>query len=170
MSRSSRTWVSCAAALGALAVMAVAARGLAHVGLSSGPLRIAMFLFTLLCPVLLGLAIGVWGGRNAGQWGARGVGATYLGAVGWAWLEAGSFPVGFHLEGFQTPVFVTLVNVGIFLMTAYFMQALGRTGGRLGARFVTDPGAVVSSPVEPSTARLSPPISDVAGADPRVSS
>jgi hypothetical protein len=171
MNRSSRTWLSCAAALGALAVMAVASRQLAHVGLPTGSLRIAMFLFTLLCPVLLGLAIGVWGGHNAGQWGARGVGATYLGVVGWAWLEAGAFPVGFHLEGFQTPLFVTLVNTGIFLMTVYFMQALGRTGGRLGARFVADPSWDIASPsVEPSADRLSPPMSDAAGADHRVSS
>lgn len=171
----SRKWLCSAGALGALAVMAVAARQLASVGLPSASLRIAMFLFTLLCPVLLGLAIGVWGGRNAGQWGARGVGVTYLGVVGWAWVEAGSFPVGFHLDGFQIPLFVTLVNMGIFLMTAYFMQALGRSGGRLGARFVTSgstssSAAIAVPPVAPSPARLSPPMSDVAGADQRASS
>jgi hypothetical protein len=130
-----------------------------------------MFLFTLLCPVLLGLAIGVWGGNNAGRWGARGVGATYFGVVGWAWVEAGSFPVGFHLEGFQAPLFVTLINMGIFLMTAYFMQALGRSGGRLGARFVTSlPGSIASQSVEARPAGLSPAISDVAGVDQRASS
>jgi hypothetical protein len=170
MNPSSRKWLSSAAAIGALAVMAVAARQLASVGLPSGSLRVAMFLFTLSCPVFLGLAIGVWGGHNAGKWGARGVGATYLGVVGWAWAEAGSFPVGFHLQGFQTPLFVTLVNMGIFLMTAYFMQALGRTGGRLGARFVTDPSGAIASPSLERTARLSPPMSEVAGADQRVSS
>lgn len=116
--------------------MAVAARQLADAGLRSGSIRATMFVFTLLCPILLGMAIGVWGGERAGAWGARGVATVYWGVVGWAWIEAGSFPVGFHLEGFQTPLFVTLVNIAIFLMTAYFMQALGRTGGRLGVRLV----------------------------------
>lgn len=116
--------------------MAVAARELAGAGLRSGSIRVTMFVFTLLCPLLLGMAIGVWGGERAGTWGARGVGTAYWGVVGWAWMEAGSFPVGFHLEGFQPPLFVTWVNVAIFLMTAYFMQALGRTGGRLGDRLV----------------------------------
>lgn len=116
--------------------MAVSARRLAHFGLSFESLRLAMLVFTLLCPVLLGLAIGVWGGARASVWGGRGVGVTYLGVVGWAWATDGAFPVGFHLEGFQTPLFVTLINVVIFLMTMYFMQALGRSGGRLGSRFV----------------------------------
>lgn len=116
--------------------MAVSARRLAHLELSFEWLRLAMLAFTLLCPVLLGLAIGVWGGDRAGTWGSRGVGVTYLGVVGWTWMEAGTFPVGFHLEGFQTPMFVTFINVAIFLMTVYFMQALGRSGGRLGCRFV----------------------------------
>lgn len=105
-----------------------------------------MFLFTLLCPVLLGLTIGVWGGTNAGAWGARGVGATYVGVVGWTWLQAGSFPVGFRLEGFEAPWFVTAVNISIFLMTAYFMQALGRSGGRFGARMVGGPVPLSGSP------------------------
>jgi hypothetical protein len=150
--------------------MAVVARELASVGFPSTPLRVAMFLFTLFVPVLLGLAIGVWGGDNAGQWGARGVGATYLGVVGWAWVEAGSFPVGFHLQGFQTPLFVTLVNMGIFLMTAYFMQALGRTGGRMGARLVTNPSGAVAAPsssIDPIAAGLPPTMSGATGADQR---
>lgn len=121
-----------------------------------------MFVFTLLCPILLGMAIGVWGGDRAGAWGARGVGAAYWGVVGWAWVEAGSFPVGFHLEGFQTPLFVTAVNMAIFLMTAYFMQALGKSGGRLGARLVPGrPRADDSRSVAPGPPRLGPAIPDV---------
>lgn len=131
-----RKGVSSALAAVGLVVMAVSARQLAHLDLSFEWLRVAMLAFTLLCPVLLGLAIGVWGGDRAGTWGSRGVGVTYLGVVGWAWMEVGTFPVGFRLEGFRTPMFVTLVNVAIFFMTVYFMQALGRSGGRLGARFV----------------------------------
>lgn len=126
---------SALAVVGLLA-MAVSARRLAHLGMSSESLRVAMWAFTLLCPVLLGLAIGVWGGARAGHWGGRGVGITYVGVVGWAWLQGGTFPVGFHLEGVHTPLLVTLVNVAIFVMTMYFMQALGRSGGRMGARFI----------------------------------
>lgn len=124
-----------------------------------------MFVFTLLCPVLLGLAIGVWGGENAGAWGARGVGTTYLGVVGWAWLQAGSFPVGFHLEGFEAPWFVTAVNMGIFLMTAYFMQALGRSGGRLGARMVgsREPGPRALVTLESRSHDSASPVRSVAG-------
>lgn len=171
MNRSARRWLSCAAAVAILAAMAVLARQLASAGLPSTPLRVAMFLFTLCLPVLLGLAIGVWGGDNAGQWGARGVGAMYLGVVGWSWVEAGSFPVGFHLEGYRTPLFVTLVNMGIFLMTAYFMQALGRTGGRLGARLVAERSETVVIPsIDQSPGRFSSTISDPAGIDPRPSS
>jgi hypothetical protein len=91
-----------------------------------------MLAFILLCPVLLGMAIGVWGGERGGAWGARGVSAVYLGAVVLAWAQDGVFPVGFHLPGVQTPLFVTLTNLGIFLITLYFMQALGGSGGRLG--------------------------------------
>ncbi len=163
----SRPWVCSVAAFGALSAIAVSARQLAQVGLSSSSLRLAMFAFTLLCPVLLGLAIGVWGGSSAGAWGARGVGATYLGVVGWAWLQTGSFPVGFHLDGFQVPWFVTGVNMAIFLMTAYFMQALGRSGGRLGARMVRAhvSEADARAAVESKAADSAIPVRDVAGAE-----
>jgi hypothetical protein len=145
--------------------MAIATRQLAHAGLSSSSLRLTMFLFTLLLPVLLGLAIGVWGGEKAGAWGARGVGTTYLGVVGWAWLQTGSFPVGFQLEGFQAPWFVTAVNMGIFLMTAYFMQALGRSGGRLGGRMVGshNPGHHPLATVESLSRNSAPTDRSVAG-------
>lgn len=141
MGPASRKGVCSAAGVAALVGMAVLARLLPQTGLSPGWLRLAMFAFTLLCPIFLGLAIGVWGGSQAGTWGARGVGATYLGVVGWAWAEDGSFPVGFRLAGFETPLFVTLINIGIFLITVYFMQALGRSGGHLGARFAASPHA-----------------------------
>jgi hypothetical protein len=136
MGSSSRKGIYSALSVVGLVAMAVSARSLAHLGFSFEWLRLAMLVFTLLCPVLLGLAVGVWGGDRAGTWGSRGVGVTYLGVVGWAWMEVGTFPVGFHLEGFKTPLFVTFINVVIFLMTVYFMQALGRSGGRLGSRFV----------------------------------
>ncbi|MFZ5862824.1 MAG: hypothetical protein ACOYXR_08295 [Nitrospirota bacterium] len=136
MGPSFRKGVFCAVAVAGLLAMAVSARRLAHLDLSFEWLRLTMLAFTLLCPVLLGLAIGVWGGTRAGAWGGRGVGVTYLGVVGWTWADAGAFPVGFRLEGFETPMFVTVINVAIFLMTMYFMQALGRSGGRLGFRFV----------------------------------
>jgi hypothetical protein len=132
-----------------LVAIAVSARRLAHLGLSFEWLRLAMLAFTLLCPVLLGLAIGVWGGDRAGIWGSRGVGVTYLGVVGWTWMDTGAFPVGFRLEGFETPLFVTFINIAIFLMTVYFMQALGRSGGRLGLRFVGD-GALRSRSTDAS--------------------
>lgn len=143
--------------------MAVAARQLADASLPSGSLRATMFVFTLLCPILLGMAIGVWGGDRAGAWGARGVGAVYWGVVGWAWVGAGAFPVGFHLQDFQTPLFVTVVNIAIFLMTAYFMQALGRSGGRLGARLVpARPRADDSRSVAPGAPHLAPAVPEVA--------
>lgn len=162
MSDLSRKGIASAAALSALLGMAVAARQLADAGLPSGSLRATMFVFTLLCPVLLGAAIGVWGGDRAGAWGARGVGGAYWGVVGWAWVEAGAFPVGFHLQGFQTPLFVTVVNISIFLMTAYFMQALGRSGGRLGARRVgARPRTGDSRSVAPDHPHLAPSVPDV---------
>jgi hypothetical protein len=147
--------------------MAMAARQLGQAGLPSGSLRVTMFVFTLLCPLLLGMAIGVWGENNAGPWGARGVGAAYWGVVGWAWVDTGSFPVGFHLEGFETPLFVTVVNMGIFLMTAYFMQALGRSGGHLGTRFVTGRVSATNAPapVQAKTADLTPSVPDVTRAE-----
>jgi hypothetical protein len=146
MASSSRKVLYSALAVVGLVAMAVTARRLAHVGLSFESLRLAMLVFTLLCPVLLGLAIGVWGGERASTWGGRGVGATYLGVVGWSWVEDGMFPVGFRLEGFQTPLLVTLINVTIFLVTAYFMHALGRSGGRFGARVVSGRPPRVGSP------------------------
>ncbi len=136
MSRSSRRGLYSAVAVLGLVAIAVSARRLADIGLSFEWLRFAKLVFTLLCPVLLGLAIGVWGGERAGTWGSRGVGITYLGVVGWTWMDAGAFPVGFRFEGFETPPFVTFINFAIFVMTVYFMQALGRSGGRLGSRFV----------------------------------
>jgi hypothetical protein len=136
MNPSLRKGLFCAVAIAGLIAIAVSTRRLAHLGLSFEWLRLAMLAFTLLCPVLLGLAIGVWGGNRAGTWGSRGVGLTYLGVVGWTWIQAGTFPVGFRLEGFRTPLFVTMINAAIFLMTVYFMQALGRSGGRIGYRFV----------------------------------
>ncbi len=167
MKRTGRKGLYSAVAVGSLAAMAVAARQLAQTGLPSGYLRVTMFVFTLLCPLLLGMAIGVWGEQNAGPWGARGVGATYWGVVGWAWVETGSFPVGFHLEGFETPLFVTLVNMGIFLMTAYFMQALGRSGGHLGARFVTGRARLTDAPRSVASTSAAPVVSvqDVARAE-----
>ncbi len=167
MNQTIRKGLSSALAVGALAAMAVAARQLAQTGLPSGYLRVTMFVFTLLCPLLLGMAIGVWGELSAGSWGARGVGTAYWGVVGWAWVETGSFPVGFHLEGFETPLFVTMVNTAIFLMTAYFMQALGRSGGHLGARFVTarSPSADVAVSVEAKSSDLASPVPNVARAE-----
>jgi hypothetical protein len=141
MSPSSRKGLYSAVAVAGLVAIAVSARWLAHLGLPFEWLRLAMLAFTVLSPVLLGLAIGVWGGDRSGTWGSRGVGVTYLGVVGWTWMDVGSFPVGFRLEGFETPMLVTLINVAIFLMTAYFMQALGRSGGRLGSRFVGEKAA-----------------------------
>jgi hypothetical protein len=157
MGSSSRKGVYCALSVVGLVAMAVSARNLAHLGLSFEWLRLAMLVFTLLCPVLLGLAVGVWGGDRAGTWGSRGVGVTYLGVVGWAWMEVGTFPVGFRLEGFKTPMFVTFINVVIFLMTVYFMQALGRSGGRLGSRFVGEgsPRSRSTDSLEPLATRVS---------------
>ncbi|MEO6666118.1 MAG: hypothetical protein ABIO65_05005, partial [Nitrospiria bacterium] len=74
-----------------------------------------------------------------GAWGARGVSALYVGVVMWAWVADGVFPVGFRLPGFPTPLFVTLTNMGIFVVTMYFMQTLGRSGGRLGSRLAAAP-------------------------------
>lgn len=165
MNRTSRKGLYSAVAIGALAAMALAARQLAQAGLPSGSLRLTMFVFTLLCPLLLGMAIGVWSEHQAGAWGARGVGMAYWGVVGWAWLETGSFPVGFRLQGFDTPLFVTVVNIGIFLMTAYFMQALGRSGGHLGARFVGGRARSTGVPMVIASNERTPSVPDVTRAE-----
>lgn len=132
MTRASRIRVLCLVGLVGLLAIAVSARHLTRWDVPSVPLRLTMLAFILLCPVLLGMAIGVWGGERGGAWGARGASAVYLGAVVLAWAQDGVFPVGFHLPGVRTPLFVTLTNLGIFLITLYFMQALGGSGGRLG--------------------------------------
>ncbi len=136
MNRASRKRVLCLVGLVGLLAIAVSARHLTRWEVPSAPLRLTMLAFILLCPVLLGLAIGVWGGARSGVWGARGVSAAYLGAVVLAWAQDGVFPVGFHLPGVPMPMFVTLTNLGIFLITLYFMQALGGSGGRLGAYLI----------------------------------
>ena len=134
VTRASRKRVLCLVGLVGLLAIALAARYLANWEVPSAPLRLTMLAFILLCPVLLGLAIGVWGGERGGAWGARGASGVYLCAVVLAWVQDGVFPVGFHLPGVRPPLFVTLTNLGIFLITLYFMQALGGSGGRLGVR------------------------------------
>ncbi|MBI3607545.1 MAG: hypothetical protein HY207_06245 [Nitrospirae bacterium] len=123
----------CVIGSGGLLVMAVLARQVTRWSLPFVSARVIMLVFILLCPVLLGMAIGVWGGERGRLWGARGVSGSYLGVVGWAWMQDGVFPVGFQLPGVPVPFFVTLINLVIFLITWYFMQALGGSGGRLGS-------------------------------------
>ena len=118
---------------GGLLAMAVLARELTRWSLPFVSTRVIMLVFILLCPVLLGMVIGVWGEARGELWGARGVSGTYLGVVGWAWMQDGVFPVGFQLPGVPVPIFVTLINLVVFLITWYFMQALGGSGGRLGS-------------------------------------
>ncbi len=123
----------CVIGSGGLLIIALLARQLARWGLPFVSTRVIMLVFILLCPVLLGMAVGVWGGERGGLWGARGVSGTYLGVVGWAWMQDGVFPVGFQLPGVPVPFMVTLINLVIFVVTLYFMQALGGSGGRLGS-------------------------------------
>lgn len=130
----SRRGSYCALGVAGVVALGVLARQLASWNVPPVSLRLAMLAFILLCPVLLGFAIGVWGGSRGGAWGSRGVGLLYAGVVLWAWAGDGVFPVGFRLPGFPTPLFVTLTNIGIFVITMYFMQTLGGSGGRLGAR------------------------------------
>src|SRR3972149_11106918 len=94
MPRASRTRVLCLVGLVGLLAIAVSARHLTRWDVPSVPLRLTMLAFILLCPILLGMAIGVWGGERGGAWGARGASAVYLGAVVMAWAEDGVFPVG----------------------------------------------------------------------------
>lgn len=125
--------------LAGVGLLALVARLLARWDVPVVSVRLIMLAVILLCPVLLGLAIGAWGGERGGTWGARGVSALYVGVVMWAWAADGVFPVGFRLPGFPTPLFVTLTNMGIFVVTMYFMQTLGRSGGRLGSRLAAAP-------------------------------
>lgn len=156
----SRRGAYCALGVGGVVALAVLARQLASWNVPPLALRLAMLAFILLCPVLLGFAIGVWGGSQGGVWGSRGVGLLYAGVVLWAWAGDGVFPVGFRLPGFPTPLFVTLTNVGIFVITMYFMQTLGRSGGRLSAR--------VTALVPLRTSPQGDNMSDVTGSGERV--
>jgi hypothetical protein len=144
MSATSRKSMWCLIGVSGLIGMALVTRQLVHWDVPALPLRVVMLVFILLCPVLLGMAIGVWGGDRGGIWGARGVSAAYLGVVVAAWAQDGAFPVGFRLPGLPVPLFVTLTNLAIFLMTIYFMRALGGSGGRLGSRVI---GAIASTAI-----------------------
>jgi len=150
-----RKSVWCVIGGGGLLTMAVLARELTRWSLPFVSTRVIMLVFILLCPVLLGMVIGVWGEARGELWGARGVSGTYLGVVGWAWMQDGVFPVGFQLPGVPVPIFVTLINLVVFLITWYFMQALGGSGGRLGSS-LTGSSLPASGNVRSSTASSSP--------------
>src|SRR3990172_5420490 len=111
MSPASRKRVLCLVGLVGLLAIAVSARHLTRWDVPSVPLRLTMLAFILLCPILLGMAIGVWGGERGGAWAARRTSAIYLGAVVLSWAQDGAFPVGFHLPGVRTPLFVTMTNL-----------------------------------------------------------
>ena len=132
-----------AAAFSALAGMAALTRYVASWDLSAGGARVLLLAFIFLCPLLLGLAIGVWGGARGATWGGRGTATLYASVVAWTWVQEGVFPVGFQFPlaryaalEIDIPAFVTLLNVVVFLITLYFMRTLGVSGGRL-AVYVT---------------------------------